>query len=427
MQYLGTIRGMARTCFGVCLALTCVTPAFAITSADTLPKGVRAGAFVFGSAEGVREGFNETGRLEGLTHDFNKSITLDELAVFEPKLKTLKKFLNDLSPNQLGESLLVADLYADVDVNERRYVGAVLWGITNSLSIGVQVPFVKRDTNAEFKVKTINNAEKIKQIVGSVPQINEGLAQLAETSIDTELFNKEIFTKNGYEVPRDFSSGGIGDIELETRYGYFKSKYLSLSLRGALKAPTASHTPNISNILDRPMGEGTYSYRVGTYHDLRLIPSILSFNTSVNLSFKKSFIQKTALPKTKEQALPDLNDPSQIRDIRYHKPFVLNVDAGLMLDVYKGVVSFSGSYIYSANGPLRISGDLDGVYSNRLTLNTESQSQALEFGVELSSIPLFLAGKMPLPGKFTLTWSQPIGGRNTLFTPYGRMDVVLLF
>lgn len=395
-------------------------------AADILPEGVRAAAFVFGSAEGIRDGFNDAGRVESLTRNINRSITLDELAAFEPKLKTLQTALNSLGPNAMGDSLLVANMFADVSVNERHYVSALLWGVTSNLTLGVMVPYIRRDSRAAFKVTAVNNAEKIKGAVGNVPKISDGLDELAATQIDTAVFSKTVFTDNGYKTPTNFSVGGLGDIELEARYGYFKSTYLNLQLRSGVKMPTAQHKADITNVIDRDLDDPYYSYKLGSYHDFKVIPSVLSLNTSVSGVYRRAYRRTTAVAKSADQILPDLHDPEQIVGVTYLKGMLLNAETALVLDIYKGAFSVGVAYVYTQNPKTKVAGPVGLDYSP-LTDNTDSVSHVIEVSAELSSIPLFLAGKMPVPGKFLLTWSQPVAGRNTIFTPYGRMDMVMLF
>jgi len=400
--------------------------ALSANATDVLPVGVRAAAFVFGSSEGIRDGFNDAGRVQSLSYDINRSVTLQELAEEEPKLKTLQNALNSLGSEEFGDSLLVADIYADISVNQRQYVSALLWGVTNKITLGMQIPYIRRDTKASFKVSTVNNAAEIQKMIGEIPQISDGLAQLAATNIDTARFSESIFTENGYKIPSSFSIGGMGNIEFEGRYGYIQNSFLKFTLKSGMKVPTAQHKIDLRNILDRELDDPHYSYKLTSAHDFKLIPNVLALNTSVTGVFRRPYKKLTGVAKSADQILPNLNDPEQVVTVNYYKGVMLDAQVGLVLDVYKGAFSLGTNYVYNKNPKLMVYGPGDLDYSP-LTKNTESVSHVVEFSAELSSIPLFLSGKMPLPGKFVLTWSQPVAGKNTLFTPYGRMDMIMLF
>jgi hypothetical protein len=42
-------------------------------------------------------------------------------------------------------------------------------------------------------------------------------------------------------------------------------------------------------------------------------------------------------------------------------------------------------------------------------------------------VQLFLDKKALAPAKLAFSWYQPLKGKNVIYAPYGRVDVVLLF
>ncbi|MEO5668107.1 MAG: hypothetical protein ABIR96_08610, partial [Bdellovibrionota bacterium] len=58
--------------------------AHAIVTTDVLPKGVRAGAFVWGRSGSVTNSFDSSGNLQSLARPLNRSVTLEDIAKSEP-------------------------------------------------------------------------------------------------------------------------------------------------------------------------------------------------------------------------------------------------------------------------------------------------------------------------------------------------------
>jgi hypothetical protein len=400
--------------------------AHALVSADVLPKGVRAAAFVWGSSQPITSSFNDRGRLDSLVKPLNRSVGIEDFAAAEPRLSALRQVLNDLSAEQLGDQLVVSNLYSRARVQEQRMVTGLLWGVSERLSLGVIVPVVKRQTEVSFSTKTVNNASAIKRLVGEVPALAEGLQSLADAGIDTETFQREVFLKNGYRTPHAVEVSALGDLELEARYRYLQSRRLDLALRGGLKLPTAQHEADLRNLVDREVGEGAVSVKAGAIQSYRLLPQVLSFHLGVFGTHRLSAKKKVALPRDPSEPLADLNDASQIEQVDRKLGDSLNTDAGVMLDFWKGALSLSASHVYTARAEDRVSGS-KGLDYGRLEANTAGYEQGVELGVELSSIPLYLDNVAPAPAKLSFTWYQPMSGKNMIYAPFGRVDAVLLF
>ncbi len=403
--------------------------ASAITSADTLPKGVRAGAVVYGFSQGIDSNFDENGDRKAISHDLNRSITIDDIAAVEPELLSLKSALNNTSGDeQLGEKIFVANMYSSIRVYESRTVFGLLWGITNRFSAGLIVPVVNRKIEGTFRMDITDNSAAVLQTVGNnVPEVSEGLERFRAANINSETFERSIFIDNGYKVPAGYYSyNSLGEAEIETRLKLLSREQHTLALRNTLRLPTATHKPDITNLLDRPIGEGVWAYRPMIVHSVRIIPDVLSWHSALSGTYRFSRTRRVALPSDPSKPLANLNDPNQIEDVQYTPGSQIDTDAGLMVDVWKGVLSFSASHQYTLRGSDTVVGQRNLDY-DRLTRNTDSYQHSMEVSAEFSSIPLFLDQKAEVPGRLTFTWNQPIAGRNTIYAPFGRIDLVLLF
>lgn len=403
--------------------------AHAITSTSALPKGVRAFAFVHGRSFAIDASLNANGNLEPLAQSLNRTLTMEDFTKSGEsgaQLKKLQNVLNEMTPGNLGDQLLSAQLYSSISVEERRNVGALFWGLSNRLSIGVVIPRVERKINAEFRADVSNNADRIHAAVGSVPQIDEGLTQLARTRIDTQTFEQAVFKDNGYLPLGNFIATGLGDIETEVRYTYFESPLADLALRWTVKSPTATHVPDIHNLLDRPLGSGDFNFKLGTLHTIKLVPGVLAFQSAIFGTWHAPSRQTLAVPLTPAADLANLNDPLQIEELRRQLGSQLDLDTGFELTLWKGVSTLYASYQQMAKAQDRYAGDRGLDYA-RLEKGTASIERSMEFALEFSSIPLFLSQKAPLPAKLVMTYHRMLSGENAPFASFGRVDAILLF
>jgi hypothetical protein len=421
-------EGSLRNVFSFFIVLISLVPAsaLAIVSAEVLPKGVRAGAFVWGGSSTVTSSFDEKGDVRSLARPLNRSVTLDDIAESEPDVKTLENVLNSLGPMGLGEQLFLSNIYSDVKVNEQRYVTGLLWGVTDRLSLGVIVPVVKRETRVSFDVDIVNNAKALQAKIGHLPRVREGLQQFIDAGISPEMFVSEIFTSNGYIAPTYHSFNALGDIELESRYRFYKDERLSLALRSTVKLPTARHETDLRNLFDREAGEGVPSVKLGVAQSLQLLPHRLSLHTAAFGTYRFAGRKTVALPQDPSEPLANLNDPTQIETVQKELGASANSDVGLMLDFWKGGVSFMTSFQSLVRAADKYSGTRGLDYA-RLNANTAGYEHGVEFSLEFSSVPLFLDKKALAPAKLSFSWYQPLAGKNMIYAPYGRMDAILLF
>lgn len=398
----------------------------AIVTSDVLPKGVRAGAFVWGRSNNVNASFDKTGELVSMAAPLNRSVTLDDLAEVEPRLKTLEKVLNGMSAEQLGTSLFMSNFYSNIKVMEQRFVTGLLWGITDRVSLGFIVPLVHRRTQVSFDTQVVNNAQAIQARLGHIPKVKEGLQEFIDANINHDTFVQELFLSKGYQAPASHEFKALGDIELESRYRYYQSEKLSLAVRGTVKLPTASHKADISNLTDKDVGEGVVAFKLGAIQSLSLLPYRLSVHGGVFGTYRMPGDRIVALPSDPQEPLANLNDPNQIENVRKYLGPSVNTDVGVMLDFWKGAVSLMGSYQYLLRAPDRYVGSR-GLDYKRLEVGTGGHEHGVEFSFELSSVPLFLDQKALAPAKLSFSWYQPLAGKNMIYAPYGRVDVVLLF
>ncbi len=409
------------------LAIFYCSSVFSITVTETLPYNVRASGLVYINSQTVTDTFNEKGRLEPLAGPLNQRLTMKDLVSRDPRLQTLQNALNGFGPYALGDDLISVDLKGDVKVSEQRQIIALLYGITDKFTLGFYLPVVQRTTEATFSANVFKNTDNVRKALGQIPKaLMDALDEVDRANLGTDFFLNEIFYKNGYKAPGVSNRSGIGDLELESRYRFFRSRYFDSAFRFTGKFPTGDAKTDIANIFDKPLGQGALSFKAGAYADTRIIPGLLSFNNALSVTVYEPSETLRAIRRDANSQLPNLNDPYQIERVKKNTGADLKFESGLMVDFWKGALNISTTYVYESHGQDRYAGARDLLYST-LSENTSSRLHSLETSLEFSSIPLYLDKKAPLPGKIVLTWNQPLGGQNIPLAAYGRVDLVLLF
>ncbi len=397
----------------------------AYSSPEPMPQGVRALAYVYGYGAGIDSRLNADGRLELLSRPLNRSVSLADMAKREPDLLRLQNFLGGLDP-VFADNLLAANLYADVSVFESRKVTGFLWGITDRYAVGFVLPWVRREMGFRFRAEVTNNAAAIAASVGENEELQRGLNELANYPLNSDTFTKSIFLDRGYNAPADQVYQGWGDLEIENRYTYLVTDRWGLGLRGSLILPTANHEIDLHDPLDKELAEGTWAVKLTHLSEYQILPKQVYWSFSVGGKYRFEKSQTRAYALNPDQVLPDLNDPNQIENVSKKIGAEFNVDSGLQLTFFKGLLSLSGGYFYSAKASDSIMGTR-GLDYGRETIGTDSSLQGIELSAEISTFSAFLRNSFFAPVKMSLAYVHPTAGRNTIYAPYWRFDSVLLF
>jgi hypothetical protein len=400
---------------------------FAISVTDTLPQNVRAFGWVFIGTTGIEEMFNSRSERESLSKPLTRDLRIGDLENKDPRLKALRSALNSYGPYNFGDDLIDVSLTGDVQIHETRKVAAFLYGVTDRLTLGAFLPYIERDTEASFSVSSIKRTQQLRNALGQMPgALESAILELEGTSLDTAFFSKELFEKNGYKTPSNFQKTGFGDLELEARYRFYRSPRFDSAFRFTARFPTHTGEVELSNLLDRPLGQNNVSLRLGAYGDYRILPGLLSWNSSVSVMGHFNSKETRAIKLDPAQDLPNLNDPRQVELLTKSTGPDLKIESGFMVDFWKGIVNLSSTYVWEYHGKDAFQGRSSLDYG-ALSGGTEAETHAVDLALEFSTIPAYLDNNFPVPAKFVLSWYQPFYGRNVPLASYGRIDFVLLF
>jgi len=391
--------------------------------ATVLPKNIYRVRLVGIVAAPLMQTLNSQGEGQSLMADMERTLTTKDIAAKDPNLNALYAGLNQLEEG-LGDSLMSVDLMPKAHMSARQTVLAVEYGLTSRLSLGIIVPTVQMRVTSSFDARVNTQTAKLAARAAGAPPLEAGLQQFASNTPTAQTFAQSLFTANGYQVPRDFSYAGLGDIEIGAKYQYLKSEALRGTLLAGFRAPTTSHRADRSNILDRDTGDGQWDLALEASNEWDALKT-LTFGVASRYTLQLPDSREQALLKDGQIGLPNLNDSTSIHRVRR--------DLGDMIDGELSARVNIGS-AWHTSGVWGVAYKLENRYSgpqgyqvSKLGANTESAESRLELGVGYSTIPDFAAKKFPVPMEVKLAYNTITAGMNTPRSAYSRMDFIVYF
>ena len=400
--------------------------AYAGASASALPKGVRAGAFVWGFSDGISNQFSSTGSALSLSHSLNRQITPSEISASNSDLKTLQTVLNGLGPDHLGDSLLSAQMNSDLSAREDHWVTALLWGVTDHWSLGLIVPIIQRTVDLHYNLAVNNQSAQIHQLVGGMPGVSAGVQQVVAQGITSSTFNNAIFTQNGFDVPHSTSRKIMGDLVLDSRWLAYQGKYVSFGFNTQVQLPTSREQSSLTNLLDQELAENSWGFKPSLVSVVKTGIGNLEWSTSTTYNVRIAKQKRAAFANSSSEMLPNLNNPNQIENVDFRYGNEVSLGTGLGWSHFQEALGLGLDFVWTHKDRDSIEGTRNLDYA-RLTDNSDSEVRRIEASISFSSIRMFQRKVFAMPFNASFTWSRPLSGRNTPIASIGRFDVVFFF
>jgi hypothetical protein len=404
--------------------------ALARETAKVLPAGIRRARVVGVQTGEIKDTYNENGDLQGLSHNLNRSVTIGDLAanadpVTQAKLNTLISNLNTFDAG-LGTQLSNSNLYSDFRLEQRIYLAAFEYGVTDRLSLGLRLPVVKRTIKNKFDVNTINNAAAINAQLGNMSQaMTDGLFDFGNKQLDTAFFTNTLFTSKGYEAPKDFEKTQVGDLEVGGKYNFYRNETLYLTGLIGARAPTGARA-SISNPFDKGTSKEAWGLAAQFLQEVQLTRG-LSLGGAAKYCYSFSDTRERAVPRNETDSLPSLlAKDGQVQQVTRKTADQIETEVSAGYKLPGEMFGLWGAYQYSKKGQDKFTGP-GNLYYQGMSKNTEWALHAGEVGVEFSTIPAFRKGSFKVPMEISLLYNTPLKGRNTPMASYARMDLMLYF
>ncbi|MEO5667747.1 MAG: hypothetical protein ABIR96_06805 [Bdellovibrionota bacterium] len=397
--------------------------AHAQKTATVLPAKIFRVRAVGVVASPITQTLNANGEAQSLMSSLERTLSTKDVAATDANLQALYDGLNQFEAG-LGDSLMTVDLQPKAQMNARQTTMAVEYGVNSRLSLGVIIPTVQMQVKTSFNARVNSQAAQVAERTQGVPGLEQGVAQFAANTPTSKTFADGIFTSNGYKTPSDFNYSGLGDIELGAKYQYLNTGNIRGTCLLGFRAPTATHTADRTNLLDRSTGDGQWDLAAECANEFDPIKT-LTFGTAARYTVQLPDSRDEVVLHDGQSGLPDLTDASSVQ--RVHR------DLG---DMIEGEVSAKVNIdaAWNLTSVLGISYKLEDRYTgpsgyqiSALGKDTESAQSRIELAVGYSTIPAFAAKKFPVPMEVKLAYNNILEGFNTTRSAYTRMDLIVYF
>lgn len=368
--------------------------------AMVLPKGrfrVRL-ASAYTTAENT---YSESGAIESIGSDFSRRLDAKMLAAMSPTTAETIRQLNAASPG-LGDQIAV-NLETQVKTEAFSNVAALEYGLTDRLSVGIIVPFVKASVDVEAETSPDQAlSEKIARLPSADPR--RAALQQVQAKLDVNALQATLTNQYGYQDGlRSWSGTGLGDIELGGKFNYHRSSQMMATLKGGVRLPTGrTNDPDL--LFDLGFGDGQTD--LGLFH-------LLDYNFTPNLGMTLETGYTVQLPDDVQMRVPISEEvPISPTKVTLDRKLgdIINAEIEGNYTFLK-VLTLSARYRYQKIFDTDYSGG-NGANLALIENNSGSELHQGAFQLEYTNLAHVRAGRSKFPYAAAAFYRVPLTGEN---------------
>ena len=436
-------------------------------SAAVLPKGRSRMSLSLASTASVGQNFNSDGKPESVTAAYGMDLNAAQLTQIKPDVGNLVRILNDTglryNKNErqgvdhgltldsayplIGDALNAGTFGVDAKASRLQYNFAYQVGVTDRLTVGFFVPYIKAQVKVNSSISGVNTAGDISyaftgvqanQPTGSTTNpsgntsgnpsssglpIGDYLNQLA--GINTETF-QSVLAGKGYDRLQDSETHGLGDVVMGARFNYLnktvkKAGYFLNSVQLGTTAPTG-RLKSPTQLAGVDLGSGTWD--VTGSHIANYAPwKFLTVSHSLNYTYQAPSKRELRIKKDAADILPDASSQERLYQNLGDKYWT---NLGFKLQPFRWL-SIDASYEWFWKRTDRYRGGRTDLNYSTLSANTESHLETVQLGLSISSVSAFLQKKFFIPADLGINVYLPRRGLNTPIVAYGTAELALYF
>lgn len=372
-------------------------------TAQVLPRGVSAVRVTYYHYFDITERYDPKGNVEDIDTDFNTNLNSNVFPALAP-----------LDP-LVGGSASIGSSVVDFTLIYRWWEFAYSYGITDKLSLGIQVPYNRSrlEVDATLDTSTANVGKNpafpaagppvIPIAAGGVPLTDEDVQALLGPGLDVDQNGTTDIAGFGYERFDSFDESGVGDIELLVKYKFFDKGKWRLATGGGVRLPTGE-PDDPDDLTDLPFGDGQSDILLRFFADYRLGKKWL-----LNGTFRYDW----QLPDKETKRVPDdVNQP--VTANREH----VDRDLGDILELeflaqYAFTPQWLGAVKYRFTNKAKddVDGDLGFAYSS-LEKETDLEGQMVFLTLAYSTIQKYRAKQFRVPLVGSISYRNRFDGKN---------------
>lgn len=444
---------LARVALAASLAVPfAFAPEAKAEDAHVLPKGRSRLSFIYGYSGTVTHTFNPGGERESLTQALNVNLSPERFKSVDPRITQLVNFLNasgwhynvderettshgltkdDRYP-LLGDSLSLGFLGVDARAYRQQFALLYNYGLTDTISVGFGVPFVKTQVTLQYAVSGVNTANDIyhgffSENPAVLPELRDSLNQIRSLTIDNL---QEFLVSKGYSKIGNYEGTGPGDVQFGGRWNYLNHRQgeaeLFNSLQLMITMPTGKlRPPNVLTQVD----DGQGAWDAGLGHLANFTPSRwMTLSGSAYYTYRFATQRPMRVRRDPSEIIPDAST-EELVDLRLGDKYwaVVGADFNLVPGSTAHPFSLMVNYEWFWKRNDRYQGAVPGIDYQYLGDLTDSYKETLNVGAKIRALDSFLAGHFPAPLTVEMNYYYPTRGRNAVIAPYGVAELALFF
>ncbi len=421
--------------------------------ARVLPQGRSRFSMIYGQTSQISQQYDNNGTATSLTAQYNfevnaaliSSANLNNAGDMVKSLKTLVDSLNatgkhyniddrssayhgittDAKYPLLGDALSLGFLNTAADVHQEQYNFTYFYGLTDKLTIGISMPYIKRQIIPIHSMTGVNTANDIYYGVAGNPQ----LAKLANGLNQVKAINDETFQSllqsQGYDRVDDYQGNGIGDVVMGARYNYLNKHTRAGDIVSSFQAGVTVPSGRLkdpANVLEQDFGSGAWQLGAGQIFNYTPI-SLITLSNGWHYTYKFANSRVMRIRADAGDMIPDLSDQMTVQEWQGDE---ISTSLGAKINLSKAInIDNAMSWWYKRpdrfNGP-----DPNRDYSYE-TDGTEEYLETFSATLNISMIPAFMKYDFPVPIEASVSVAFPITGKNAVIAPYGAAELAVYF
>jgi hypothetical protein len=387
-------------------------------STKTLPKGVR-NLNVKGLYTSVSEKSDPNGNKVSIAESLWKPLKFKNiLSTEEEPLKRtqLEAFLIEQG---ISKEQSVGDFTADLNAQINVWAPIFGWGITDTLTIAVAVPYYSTSTDIQPGFRTNAGAVDFLARLTTPSMNNYGSAlEAAEKFKDAvNRLNTKLVKYNYAQLSR-WNQTGWGDTTLALKYLAVNQDVLKMAVTGGMVVPTGRRdSPKI--LTDLPFGDGQWDVFSQLAFDQQVSPNIY-LNQFAKYTYQAADKRRVAW-KTFDESI---EVPVNSTDFKFGD----KVEAGISMQFEQdssGLTGGLGALYYRKFGDRYKVTDIDA--KNELQRWTDQNAEYGQAKLGYSTLAAFKRKEFPLPASISLEYRKQLVSRNVPLTDFAQMDINLFF
>lgn len=375
-------------------------------TARVLPKGVRNfqynGIFAQGNTK-----FDGSGDVVPLGEAFDATITYQDLVNSEETLQDqvfAEAKINENPDISLTDKMGVTN--GMVNIGATVHAPVFAYGVNEKWTVGMIVPIIESDVNVD--VGSVAD-ESLQQVADYFAQPGQSMRSKLETvrSKFINAVNNEIADK-GYDPLEDEQDTQLGDIQLISRYNFYKDQKWQITALNNLVLPTGTKS-DVDKLITVGSGDEQWDIGAGLIADYKVnaqltLTAMTNYTVQLEHQTEHRIYEKAdykITPLVDENVTRDLGDIFQLA-FAGHYSFLDNFTARALYSYqYKEEDVYTGTKFAAEN------------YSF-MSAETEQELQTVQLGISFDTISMYKRNEFAAPMALNLNLIQPIAGRNTI-------------